>query len=229
LFSFIDSIRHADPYRLYAEYEMSFGNYEQARKILFRGAQVVSQSSDGGLGNRRGLAELFHTWALCEWHLGNPERAEVLFDNALRLTETGEKGSGLRAFILYSIARLEHHRDKFHLAQHCVGLCLKEGFMPGGNLKVWQLWADIAREMDNDHLEQECQEQVEKATREIDDDSKELSRLLSGNAGDNVLMRRDPWQCKLFGMTGNGSNERSENFYTFSKFPWFRQSMMYQE
>ncbi len=80
----------------------------------------------GGLGNRRGLAELFHPWALCEWHLNCLTRAGVLFDHALRWTEAGEDGSTLRSFILYSIARLEYYRGELHLAQHCVGLCLKE-------------------------------------------------------------------------------------------------------
>ena len=235
---FFPNERHADPYRLYAEYEMSLGNFELARRILFRGAEIVCQSSNEGQGlsNRRGLAELFHTWALCEWHLDNMPRAEVLFDHALRLaSEAGEEGTDgsssrssssssstkLRSFILYSIARLEYHREKFCLAQHCIGLCLKENSMPGGNFRVWRLWADVARAMGDERLQGQCLEQVEKATSEVNDDSQELSRLISGSA-DTALLRRDPWQCKLFGMS---ANEQKEKFYTYLKFPRFQEQL----
>lgn len=202
---------------------MSLGNYEQARKLLFRGAQAVSQSSDGGLGNRRGLAELFHTWAICEWHLNNLPRAEVLFDHALRLTDAGEEGSRLRSFVLYSIARLEYFRDELHLAQHCIGLCLKENLMPGGNAIIWELWANIARDMNNEFLEEECLEQAEAWSKMQESD--DLSRLLSTSSisarsgmkdlSMGHLMRREPWQFKLFG----NSDATSSNFYSNVKFP----------
>jgi len=217
------SNRHADPYRIFAEMEMSLGNYEQARKLLFRGAQAVSQSSDGGLGNRRGLAELFHTWAICEWHLNNLPRAEVLFDHALRLTDAGEEGSRLRSFVLYSIARLEYFRDELHLAQHCIGLCLKENLMPGGNAIIWELWANIARDMNNEFLEEECLEQAEAWSKMQESD--DLSRLLSTSSisarsgmkdlSMGHLMKREPWQFKLFG----NSDATSSNFYSNVKFP----------
>jgi hypothetical protein len=146
----------------------------------------MSQSSDGALGgNRRGLAELFHTWAVCEWRLGNLGRAEVLFDHALRVTEAGDEGSPLRAFILHSIARLEYHRGEHHLAQHCIGLCLKENLMPGGNAQVWELWTHVASDMGNENLAKDCRKEAEKArSNEGTDNSHDgsasrLSRWLS--------------------------------------------------
>ena len=200
------NIRHADPYRLYAEFEMAQGNLKEARGTLFLGAQMISESSDGGLGgNRRGLAELYHTWAVCEWRLGNLDRAEVLFDHALRVTDSGESGSPLRAFILHSIAKLEYHRGEHHLAQHCIGLCLKENVMPGGNSQVWDLWEDVALDMGNDSLAAECAEQVELA-RKIEEadgsgqvgDSSDLARRMK-QLDVQHMMRQDPWYHKLFG------------------------------
>merc|ERR1711982_268716 len=126
----------------------SRGQYERARKILFWGAQAVTRSADGGLGSRRGLAQLYVTWAVCEWHLKNVPRAEVLFDHALRLTEVGNEGSELRSIVLFCMALLQHYKRKeMYLAQHCICLCLKENSLHGGNAPVWELWAEIANEM----------------------------------------------------------------------------------
>ena len=204
------SNRYSDPYRVYAELEMSLGNYGQARKILFRGAQAASKSADGGLGNQEGLARLFHTWAICEWHVGNLSRAEVLFDNALRLTDSGDDGSELRSFILYSIARLEYYRGELHLAQHCVGLCMKEDRMPGGKSRVWKLWKSIAKAMGNEILEDQCRQQAYDALKE-EKNQDSLSSLKG------VSLRRDPWQVKLFGLENNfkGNSE----FFANVKFP----------
>lgn len=198
---------------------MSLGNYAQARKILFRGAQVSSK------GSGVGLAELFHTWAICEWHLGNLPRAEVLFDNALRLTEAGEEGSVLRSFILYSIARLEFDRGENLLAQHCVGLCMKENALPGGKAQIWELWADIASAMKNPILERECLDHAVTATKqeqEQDDYSMFLTSLSgrSRNKGagmQKLSIRRDPWQIKLFGV--EGTPKSVSNFYANVDFP----------
>jgi hypothetical protein len=191
------------------------GNYVQARSILYKGAQANSHSSDGGLGNRRGLAEIFHTWAVCEWHLGNVVRAEALFDHSLRLTEAGEEGAIMRSFILHSIARLEYSRGELTLAQHCIGLCLKENVMPGGNAKVWELWAMVAADMGDDALEEECMVQVDKAQREeYDDDSAGISPLLSKGPQMQQLMRSEPWHHKLF-----GNQLLSNNFYTGVQLP----------
>lgn len=202
--------RHADPYRLYAEYEMSFGNYKEARKILFRGAQAMSSSSDGGLGYRTSLPELYHTWAVCEWHLGDLSRAEVLFDDAMRLVESGDDGAKLRSFILYSVANLEYFRGEYELAQHFIGLSLKNNAMPGGNSKVWELWADVASAMRNEDLVRQCKEQAAALKREERDNGVGgLSHILGQakpnglskmvGASSQMLMRRDPWHDKIFG------------------------------
>ena len=191
---------------------MYLGNHVQARSILYKGAQANSHSSDGGLGNRRGLAELFHTWAVCEWHLGNVVRAEALFDHSLRLTEAGEEGAIMRSFILHSIARLEYSRGELTLAQHCIGLCLKENVMPGGNAQVWELWAMVAADMGKDALKEECMVQVDKAQRQEHDNGP--TGLLSKGPQMQQLMRRDPWHHKLF-----GNQLLSNNFYTGVQLP----------
>jgi len=204
--------RHAEPYRLYAEFEMSLGNYHDARKILYRGALAMSRSSDGGLGSRCGMAEMFLTWAICEWHLEELSRAEVLFDHALRLTNAGDEGSQLRSFIFYAIASLEYEREEYHLAQHCIGLCLKENLMPGGNSQIWQLWADVATDLGNEDLAAECTAQSQLESKRENDGVVGLSRLLSlenpGASSSGLsrmkgpdmqsIMRREPWQYKLF-------------------------------
>lgn len=203
---------------------MSLGNYGQARKILFRGAQAASKSADGGLNGRRGLAELFHTWAACEWHLGKLPRAEVLFDHALRLTEAGEQGCQLRSFILYSIASLEFYRGEYLLAQHCVGLCMKENAMPGGKSLVWELWGDIALAMGNSRLVEECRHH---AKLELEHEEQGPASFInsvpraSGRTGANIdrfSFRRDPWQVKLFGLERT-ANHGSSDFYSKAQFP----------
>ncbi len=223
------SSHHADPYREYANFEMKLGNYEKARKILFRGSQAVAQSSDGGLANCRGLAQLFVTWAVCEWHLGNTPRSEVLFDHALRLTDSGDDGSELRAFILYSMARLEYfERTEVYLAQHCIGLCLKENSFPGGNAPVWELWAEIAREIEDFSLEKQCLEQVAKCkssggggTRFGAGGQTIMQFLKTSNV--EQYMRQDPWTEKLHAVRGTMATETVESagssFYSSIRFP----------
>jgi tetratricopeptide (TPR) repeat protein len=219
--------RHADPYRLFAEFETSHENYAAARKILYAGAVAQTYAANGGLGSSAGLSELFHTWALCEWHLGEVGRAEVLLDHALRMTPSGEEGSELRSFLLYSIARLEHWQGENRLAQHCIGLCLKENLMPGGNSKIWDLWADVAIDMNNEQLARQCEEQAEKA-RSLEDDG-DLSRLLamrkstSSSTSQSLkgpdmqqLTRRDPWHYKIF---GSSSTSHKSSFFHGVKFP----------
>jgi tetratricopeptide (TPR) repeat protein len=195
--------RHADPHRLYAEYEMHQSNFQAARQILYRGASTVTQNADGS--SQCGLAELFYTWAVCEWHLGELARAENLFDHALRMTDHGPAGKKLRSLILYAIAHLEHYRGEDMLAQHCIGLCLKENGMPNGNLKVWQLWADVASSMGNDSLARQCQDQVERALSPANTDANEvLSRLVGGTRNHasveemTSMLRLEPWHHKLF-------------------------------
>ena len=215
--TFLQCLRNPEPYRIYAQLEMSLGNFGLARKILFRGAQAVSQSADGGLGSRIGLAELFHTWALCEWHLGNLPRSEVLFDHALRLTDAGEEGSRLRSFILYSIARLEYCRGEYHLAQHCVGLCLKENMMPGGNTEAWRLWAKISEKMGNSVLQGECTEQAGRTGKHEESEHVKLSQFLCNRGtSDGASINSRPWEFKLF---GNAGLRRGSGFFTEAKFP----------
>ncbi|KAL3924665.1 MAG: hypothetical protein SGILL_000902, partial [Bacillariaceae sp.] len=212
---------HADPYRLFAVFEMSRGNYQQARNILFRGAQTVSQSSDGGLGNRRGLAQLYVTWAVCEWRLRNVARAEVLFDHALRLTEAGDAGAQLRSYILYAMAFLEYQeRDDFYLAQHCIGLCLKENSYPGGNARVWDLWADIADDMDNERLEEQCLEEAEKCRAQEEDAVSSSEEILKALQTEGSL-RRDPWHDKLQAVRGlqKDASFSTDKFYSSLRLP----------
>jgi tetratricopeptide (TPR) repeat protein len=177
---------HGDPYRRFAEYEMSRHDYETARKILFRGALRLSESGQG-----RGLAELYHTWAVCEWHLGDLGRAEVLLDHALRLTPAGAEGSAMRSTFLYTLASLQHYRGEHLLAQHCLALCLKENV--GSTAKLWDLWAEAARALGKDDLESQCLAQAEQAREPHD------ARLLPAKPEDlKDMMRRDPWHYKLF-------------------------------
>jgi len=231
--------QRADPYRLYAEFEMSRGNFVGARSILYRGAQALSESRDGGMAQSEGLAHLYHTWALCEWHLGvNLDRVEVLFDHALRLTDAGQNGSEIRSLILYSVARfLYDARKEYVLAQHCVCLSLKENFLPGGNSQIWHLWADIAVAMGNDGLAQKCVDQAEKLSKEETDigAASDLSRLLglrnidSGDEEDAApaslpmitgpamqrMLRREPWHHKLAG----ASSKSKSSWYVGVPFP----------
>jgi tetratricopeptide (TPR) repeat protein len=205
--------RHAAPHRLYAALEMSLGNYKVARKILYRGAAALTQADDGAIGSRYGLAELYYVWAVCEWHLDEINRAEVLLEHALRLTRFGEEG-GIRSMILYALARLHHFRDEDLLAQHCIGICLVENLMPGGNWEIWELWSKVASSLGNDQLAQECQAQAASTrAREESNGAVGLSRLLSlqsPTASASGLsrmkgvemerhMRRDPWYRKIFG------------------------------
>ena len=118
----------------------------------------------------------------------------------------------MRSFILHSIARLEYSRGELTLAQHCLGLCLKENVMPGGNAQVWELWAMVAADMGEDALEEECRVQMDKAQRQEHDNGP--TGLLSKGPQMQQLMRRDPWHHKLF-----GNQLLSNNFYTAVQLP----------
>ena len=208
VFPFFHS-RHADPFRLFGEFEMNLGNYSEARRILYRGALALSDSPDGGLGDQTGIAELYYTWAVCEWRLDNLSRAEVLFDHALRLTIPGNEGSTLRSGIFYAIARLEYDRGENHLAQHCICLCLKENSLPGGNSKVWGLWAEVARTMGEKGLAKQCHERAMSELENADTTTADegLSLMLAMQNPDAAamkgtdvqnMMRKDPWHYKIF-------------------------------
>jgi tetratricopeptide (TPR) repeat protein len=229
--------RHGDPCRLYAQLEMSLGNFEQARKILFRGAVAMSElsgngggggssSSSSGSGRQRhcsssqdGLAELYHTWGVCEWHLDNLPRAQNLFDHALRMTSddltsrrrggtissggsTGSDSSKLRSLILYSMARLHNYRGDHLLAQHCIALALNEcTTVP----RIWDLWALVADKMGNVALSEKCQEQADLARAKLESQENEQHQPPEDM---RPLMRRDPWYHKIF---ENGFHSKNKN------------------
>lgn len=156
--------RNTNPYRHLAELELSLGRYKEASLIFYRGAKAVAKINDGGLAHQSGFARLYHSWAVCEWHLGHLSRAQQLFDHALRMTHGDE--TEFRSYIFYSMARLEYCKGEYELAQHYVGLSLKENLMPGGNSKIWELWLDVATAMNNLNLVHECKAQLERLRRQ---------------------------------------------------------------
>jgi len=198
----------AEPYRLYAEFEMSLGNYSRARSILFLGAQSISEFSDGSTGNEN-LSRLFHTWAVCEWHLGNLDRSEVLFDHSLRLTDAGNSGSETRSLIFFSIARfLFQARKDYSLAQHCVSLSLVEN---PTSRKSWLLWAQIAREMGNQKLAMDCEDEARKLKWDNSHNSNVVGTV--NNQTMNQMLRRAPWEHKIYSICN------PESWYEKLSFP----------
>jgi len=226
------SNKDAEPYREYASYEMSLGEYEQAQTILFRGAQTLARSQGGVTGRKQlELARLYVTWAVCEWHLRNTSRVEVLFDHALCLTEVGsDEGSELRSFVLFCMAQLEYYeRKELRLAQHCIGLCLKENSLPGGNAPIWNLWAKIARGLKNSRLEEKCKNEAKLCKMRLEDpneDEREGSsaldtmNMLKESQNIQNLMRQEPWFDKLRAvrMSWFDNNDESSTRSSFSKF-----------
>mmetsp|Transcript_36037 Transcript_36037/g.87090 ORF Transcript_36037/g.87090 Transcript_36037/m.87090 type:complete len:701 (+) Transcript_36037:226-2328(+) len=209
-------------FRELAEFEISMGDYDSASKILYRGAEVVARSEDGGLSNWRDLAKLYTLWAVCEWHNGNMPRAEVLFDHALRQTNEGEEGAELRSFILYSMASFDFSRGKYILAQHYIGVCMKENAMPLGKSKVWKLWAKVASAMKNIRLRKECLHHAEVSMKREHDEHPLLGQVNSNTGGlrlggERNLFRREPWQIELFGFDST-KNTRTD-FYSRVEFP----------
>lgn len=207
-------------YRAFAEFEMSLLNYEDAHKILLEAAEIIARSEDGGLSDWRGLAKLYLTWAICEWHNDNLPRAEVLFDHALRQTKEGQDGAGLRSFILYSMARFEFSRGRHILAQHCIGVCMKENAMPLGKSMVWKLWAEVASAMKNTKLQEECLHHAEVSMTQEDQEHHEhplLGPVDSPSRSKQNLFRRDPWQIELFGF--ESTRKARSDFYSRVDFP----------
>ena len=179
-----------DAYQRFAAFEMSRGGYDTARKILFRGALRLSEELDPP----QSVAHLYHLWAVCEWHLQDVERAEVLLDHAMRLTAAGQEGSALRSSFLYTLARLQFHRGEYLLAQHCIALCCKENHHGDKTPKLWELWADVAAAMDNPILQQQCLERAERSAEDLNNVTTLLSKSPAALQG---LMRRDPWHYKI--------------------------------
>ncbi len=187
---------------------MSMGNYNRARSILFHGAQSYSESSDGSLSNDK-FARLYHTWAICEWHLMNLDRAEVLFDHSLRLTDAGISGSETRALIFLSIARfLFHARKDYSLAQHCVSLSLTENTRLDSS---WLLWSKIATVMGNDKLSLACKNEIQKMKDGTTKQNKPLPSV--SNHKINQLLRRAPWQHKIININ------TEDSWYEANQFP----------
>ncbi|KAL3800685.1 hypothetical protein ACHAW5_011377 [Stephanodiscus triporus] len=216
-------LRSAEPYQLFAEFEMKRKNFVEAQAILMKGAQAMSGLSlvdnpDGSVdGGKSGLARLFHTWGVCEYHLGTYSRAEQLFDNALRVTGSEEGDSAMRSLILYSMARLEFSRGEHLLAQHCIALSLKENLLPGGNSLTWKLWYQIAEKMGNQHLATRCKEQaLLRLEEERGGAVSDLSRLLGGRdsmssngrlpertgSAMKDMFRKTPWHSKVCPASG---------------------------
>ncbi len=227
---------NADPYRLFAEFEMQMGNYVEAQEILYSGAMALSQYWSSALNtSQRGLPQLLLTWAVCEWHLNNPAHSEKLFEYALRLTASDtEESPKLRSMILYSMSRFEYDRKELRRAQHYIGVCLKENALPGGHGQVWDLWATVSYEMGNIKLAHQCQEQSSlvrmnkeqygvamNESRHIEDTLKSLSDTLKSSTMNDrpdmyQLMRRDPWHAKIFENTN--LNDKS-NFLNAARLP----------
>ena len=206
--------------------EMSLSNFDGARRILRFGAQAVLSHSQSTVNvcdtdDGRGLPLLIHTWAICEWHLGNLDRAEALFAQALQLCARKQFATGIKSFILYSIARFKHYRGELHLAQHCIGLIMKENVFPGGLGRVWTLWAEIAREMNNLRLEEEClaKAELERKGQGTRNDLRSLFASRPGlegmRVGTETILSKEPWYIKLFGV---GSEDASGLFKQL-KFP----------
>lgn len=203
------------PFQALAEFEMKRRNFVKAQSILYRGAQMAA-SSNGIADGKNGLARLFHTWGVCEYHLGNESRAQQLLEDALRVTGPGEADSTMRSLILYSLARLEVLRGENLLAQHCIGLSLKENLFPGGNSLIWKLWAEIATKMENKELEKRCKEQaLLRWEEERGGTVSDLSRLLGARGSDSSsrlpertgsvmkdMFRKTPWSSKVYHTSG---------------------------
>lgn len=209
--------KSAEPYQLLAEFEMKRKNYFEAQSILSKGAQSVAgndssldNDEEGAIrGGNKGLARLFHTWGVCEYHLGVYSRAEKLFDDALRVTGSEEGDSAMRSLILYSMAKLEYSRQEYLLAQHCVALSLKENLLPGGNYLTWKLWSQIADKMENEELATRCKEQaLLRREQERGGAAADLSRLL-GERNDKSSNNRLPER------TGSAMKDM------FRKTPWY--------
>ncbi|KAL7570021.1 hypothetical protein ACA910_017063 [Epithemia clementina (nom. ined.)] len=167
------------------------------------------------------MVELYYVWAVCEWHLANFARAEILFDHALK--SLGEERLQMKSLILYAKAKLYHCRDEPLLAQHCIGLCLKENAMPAGTkFQVWDLWAEVAAWMDNDKLSTRCRMIADKMRVDengVEGENLHTSTVMVPSARPppdmEHLVRRDPWHFKIF----DGSSKQRATSYERVRLP----------
>ena len=202
--------RSTHPYQVFAEFEMRMKNFGVAKSILKRGAKLVRESTDNTVRNS-GLAHLYHALGVCEYKLRDSDRAESSFEDALRVTGSDEEDSALRSLILYSMARLEYQRKEYLIAQHCIGLSLKENLLPSGNHLIWAMWYMIAEKMGNDHLAARCKEQALMRWKDEQGGAMtDLSRLLSGRK----FRGRESGSVNLPGRTGAAMKDM------FRQAPW---------
>jgi len=146
------------------------------------------------------------------------------------------------------MARLEYYeRRDIYLAQHCIGLCLKESTLPGddNNAPVWNLWAKIAREMNNSYLERKCLKEASKCliTNTIDEvgdkdqgssSAVETMNILRGSQKMKNWMRQEPWHDKLQSIRrasshGKGSIDELSEFYGTIQLPNYSSEKLNEE
>jgi tetratricopeptide (TPR) repeat protein len=201
---------HADPYRLFAEFEYSNRNFLEARRILYSGVVALTQS-DAHEEHPPGLVELFLAWGVCEWQLNNLFHAQKLLQHALHLSAPPSGVSRLRALILFVLARFEHFRGEHQRAQHFIGLSLTEHGLPGGQAQVWDLWALVAHEMGASKLALQCQEQSARTRYQGDQSlgtgAVDFIGTMNGLQGPDgpLLLRRDPWHYRIFGASNDAA------------------------
>lgn len=180
----------AEPFGRWAAFEMRMGNFTGARQLLYEGSRLDIL---GDLGNNDTLVELSHLWAVCEWRLNEPDRAEVLLEHALRMSDRPSE----RASILYTLASLKLDREELEVARHYVALCIQTDSFPCGQDKPWNLWAKIAEESGDTRLAHECTRMAD----ELRNRSRPEHPVSSARVQDSVmedLLRREPWHHVIF-------------------------------
>ena len=192
--------RHANPYRLYANHEISLSNHARATAIFLLGAEAVLKSLGEFHDDSKGLSALFYDWGRFEKdHMKNAKRAKVLLDEALRLTTPND--SELRSNILYNMGELEFQDKKYYIAKHFACLSINESEI-NGSKEAWTLWANVAKRLGQDKLEQTCLTQAKIQGKKqmklwTDDESLSPSQLLKDSNLKDML-GKTPWNRKLF-------------------------------
>lgn len=117
-------------YSAYAELEMELMQYDRARRLFFKGVLA----SDGDAACAHSLA-LLHSWAVCEWQLGEPDRARTLFERAARLATTPEAAYAWQWF-----AHFERAQGNAALALHYVQRSIN---LDNAVADAWELYAAL--------------------------------------------------------------------------------------